>query len=150
MTENLAQHYLDQAQRHYQRGEVEAAITALRLAIKQQQGRFPKAYFLLGKALYDAGEIEKAIAAFRTATEQQPHYPEAYYHLGLALARRGELEEAIAAYERAIEQMGGTIPALITIWVSRCSARVRSSARSKPSEKPSRSEAASSRERISI
>jgi tetratricopeptide (TPR) repeat protein len=61
--------------------------------------------------LYDLGEIDEAVAAYRTAIQQRKgSYAEAHYNLGNALYARGEIEESVKAYETAIEQQNGNFP----------------------------------------
>ncbi len=48
-------------------------------------------------------EYEKAIRAFRSATESNPQMHQAYSSLGYALRRTGQFEESLAAYDRALQ-----------------------------------------------
>ncbi len=57
----------------------------------------------LGKALATRGQIDEAMAHYRTALEINPDYPDAHSNLGAALARRGQTAEAMAHYRKALE-----------------------------------------------
>ena len=57
----------------------------------------------LGVDLASRGQIDKAIAHYRTALEINPNYADAHDNLGHALAGRGELDEAIAEYRTALK-----------------------------------------------
>lgn len=48
-------------------------------------------------------EYEKAIRAFRSATESNPQMHQAYSSLGYALRRTGSFEESLEAYDRALQ-----------------------------------------------
>jgi tetratricopeptide (TPR) repeat protein len=56
----------------------------------------------LGHALKDKGQLDEAIACFRTAIALDPKYALAHTNLGVALAAKGKVEEAIACYHKAI------------------------------------------------
>ena len=47
------------------------------------------------------GDLEEAIAEFRTAIRLKPDDGDAHYNLGIALADQGNREEAIAEYRKA-------------------------------------------------
>jgi serine/threonine-protein kinase len=48
------------------------------------------------------GQLDDAIAAYRTAIRLKKDLPEALYNLGIALKDRGQLDDAIAEYRKAI------------------------------------------------
>jgi tetratricopeptide (TPR) repeat protein/ribonuclease BN (tRNA processing enzyme) len=62
-------------------------------------------YFLRGAVLYDNGDLNKAIEAYRSALEtpgfEKPAY--AWNNLGLSLQAKGEHDEAIKAYRKALD-----------------------------------------------
>ncbi len=58
--------------------------------------------FTLGRAFKAAGDLDRAVAAYRRAIELNPGFAEAHVSLGIALKAQGDLEAAIACYERAI------------------------------------------------
>jgi tetratricopeptide (TPR) repeat protein len=55
----------------------------------------PEALRNLGIALFDNGQLDQAIAAYRQAIVLNPNYPEACLNLGNALTVQGKLDEAI-------------------------------------------------------
>jgi predicted O-linked N-acetylglucosamine transferase (SPINDLY family) len=58
--------------------------------------------FTLGRALKAAGDLDRAVAAYRQAIGLKPSFAEAHVSLGIALKAQGDLEAAIACYEQAI------------------------------------------------
>ena len=56
-----------------------------------------------GKRLLSAGDLEGAIAQFRSAINSEPMYAPAHLQLGLALSQRGEKDEAKKELQRAEE-----------------------------------------------
>jgi len=61
------------------------------------------AEYNLGLALKNQGEVDQAIAHYRSAINIWPDYVEAHYNLGGAYIEKGEFDEALAEYRRAIE-----------------------------------------------
>ena len=56
-----------------------------------------------GDQLLESGNLEEAIAAYRSAIELDPNLYVSHQKLGEALAKLGQFEEAIAAFRRSIE-----------------------------------------------
>jgi len=56
-----------------------------------------------GKRMLDAGDLDGAIAQFRSAIHSDANYAAAHYQLGLALSRKGEKDEASREFQRASE-----------------------------------------------
>jgi protein O-GlcNAc transferase len=56
-----------------------------------------------GKRLLAAGDVDGAIAQFRSAIHSEPNYAAAHYQLGLALSQQGHKDEATAEFQRAAE-----------------------------------------------
>jgi tetratricopeptide (TPR) repeat protein len=56
----------------------------------------------LGKALVEAGQVERAMECFGIALRLLPDYPETHNNYGYALERSGRLAEAAAQYEAAV------------------------------------------------
>ena len=83
-----------------------AADDQARLAILQElAGQRPDdapVQFHLGNTLYDLGQLDGAIAAYRKAIELDGQLLGAHVNLGSALDESGKLEEALAAYEVAL------------------------------------------------
>jgi tetratricopeptide (TPR) repeat protein len=59
-------------------------------------------YVNRGRAWFDAGEMDAAIADSQQALALAPQYAEAHMNLGNALAEKGRLDEAIAEHREAI------------------------------------------------
>ena len=53
--------------------------------------------------MLDAGDLDGAIAQFRSAIHSDANYAAAHYQLGLALSRKGEKDEASREFQRASE-----------------------------------------------
>jgi tetratricopeptide (TPR) repeat protein len=56
-----------------------------------------------GKRLLGVGDVDAAIAEFRSAIRSEPNYAAAHYQLGLALQQSGKKDEAKKEFERATE-----------------------------------------------
>ncbi|MFC1576759.1 tetratricopeptide repeat protein, partial [Candidatus Omnitrophota bacterium] len=69
----------------------------------ERSPRSAKARNNLGKAYYETGEIEKAIASYREALEINPRYPDTYNNLGVAYYDIDKKDEAAAFLKKAIE-----------------------------------------------
>ena len=65
-----------------------------------------------GKALYDQGDLQDAIAAYSRAISLEPGLAEAYYGRGLARQDAGETDLAIADFTKAIEERPDFVDAL--------------------------------------
>ena len=57
----------------------------------------------LAMELVKSGELDAAIAEFRTLLEHNPNYAAAYFHGGQALEKLGDVEQARALYEKGVE-----------------------------------------------
>ncbi len=79
------------------KGVEEAMLQALRF-----DPSISKAYYVLGNALFEQGEIEEAIPRYEQAISLNPKMIYAYNNLGVALSRQGRYSEAIAQYEEAM------------------------------------------------
>jgi len=56
----------------------------------------------LGEAFFQKGQVDKAVAQFKTALEINSNYADAYNNLGAALAQKGQVDEAIAQFQKAL------------------------------------------------
>jgi Flp pilus assembly protein TadD len=56
-----------------------------------------------GKRLLGAGDLDGAIAQFRSAINSEPNYAPAHYELGLALQQSGKKDEATKEFQKAAE-----------------------------------------------
>ncbi len=57
----------------------------------------------LGEALFQTGQIDKAIVQYQKALEIKPDFAEAHNNLGSSLLQIGRVNEAIAHFQRALE-----------------------------------------------
>jgi len=57
----------------------------------------------VGRALFDKGEVDEAIAWYKKAIALDPKYAQAHNDLGVALWNKGQWAEAIACCQKAIE-----------------------------------------------
>lgn len=67
---------------------------------KSPDGATPHAN--LGAALIDKGQINEAIAEYKTALSLNPYYARVHINLGMAFIKKGLLDEAIAEYKVAL------------------------------------------------
>ena len=99
-----AQAYLDQGQALIARGEMGAAATALREALRREPDLI-QARASLGLALYGMGDLDAAVEELRATLRRQPDAVSARLILATALvakqdwaAARGELEQILKAH----------------------------------------------------
>jgi Tfp pilus assembly protein PilF len=82
-----------------------AAETKAGAEIAQQKTSLQAATFATnsGRRLLDAGDLDGAIAQFRSAISSVPSYALAHYQLGYALQRKGEREQSDSEFRKASE-----------------------------------------------
>jgi Flp pilus assembly protein TadD len=85
----------------HQRGQHDAAITLIRLAIELDPTS-SAAHCNLGNVLKDRGRLDEAIVSYRNAVALDPGHAESHNNLGNALNEMGQFDEAIAEYRQAI------------------------------------------------
>jgi Flp pilus assembly protein TadD len=56
-----------------------------------------------GKRLLGVGDVDAAIAQFRSAIQSEPNYAAAHFELGLALNQKGQKDDANKEFQRAGE-----------------------------------------------
>lgn len=71
---------------------------------------YPEAYLGLARALSEAGDYERALAAIKNARKYRPVYPEAAAIEGRIYKDAGEFDKAIAAFDRAVKEGKGFQP----------------------------------------
>ena len=69
------------------------------------------AYYCLGNAMFDEGDMKGAIAHYQTALQINPDYPDAQNNLGNALLKTGDVDGAIAHYQKALQTGPGNAAA---------------------------------------
>lgn len=62
---------------------------------------YPELQYNRGNALHDRGDIEGAIAKYRSALALKPDFAQAHYNLGIALKDGGKLKDAAAHFQKA-------------------------------------------------
>jgi Tfp pilus assembly protein PilF len=74
--------------------------------LKQMLGQDPANTFArygLAMEYANSGQLEQAMAEFRSLVQQDENYAAAYYHGGQVLEKLGRVEEARSLYEKGIE-----------------------------------------------
>ncbi|MGC4088280.1 MAG: tetratricopeptide repeat protein [Polyangiaceae bacterium] len=84
------------------KGEIDEAAE---VCARFPQGPFenPSHVFLVGRAYYEIGDIERAQPLIEEAARANPRNPEAFYYLGLVRDERGETRAATQAFLRSRE-----------------------------------------------
>lgn len=84
------------------KGDFEAAGAVSR---RFPEGPFenPNHTFLVGRALYEVGEVDRATPLIEAVLAEQPKHSEAWYYLGLIRDEHGEVAAATAAFLRSRE-----------------------------------------------
>lgn len=78
---------------------------ARELCARFPEGPFenPNHTFLVGRALYEVGEVERSAPLVEQAVKDSPKNPEAFYYLGLVRDERGDTPGATLAFLRSRE-----------------------------------------------
>jgi predicted TPR repeat methyltransferase len=99
---------LELAKQHLSAGRLAEAESICRqiLAVHPQQAEALHSlgiiHYHLGNALYERGQLEDAIGAYRQALALRPDFVEAFNNLAGALQQQGHTDEAITAWRRAL------------------------------------------------
>jgi tetratricopeptide (TPR) repeat protein len=64
---------------------------------------YPEAYYNMGIALKNQGNLDAAIDNYKKALDLKPNYVEAYFNMGNLLKDKGDFEAAIDSYKKALE-----------------------------------------------
>jgi Tfp pilus assembly protein PilF len=86
---------------HYQRGDLDRAITEVDAALETSP-RYPDLHKVRGDIMTRKGDIAAARAAYTRATDINPDYAEALYGLVVTLRREGKGREADEELRRFI------------------------------------------------
>ena len=78
-----------------------AAIDSYKQALKIKPD-YANAYYNMGAALKDKGDLDSAIDSYKQAINIKPDYAEAYNNMGNILKDKGDLDSAIDSYKQAI------------------------------------------------
>ncbi len=87
---------------HVRRGDHDAARREAALGIAADP-RAAELHTIMGNLHRQAGELDLAVASFRTAQSLLPNAAHVHANLGEALQERGDLPEALACYQRALQ-----------------------------------------------
>ena len=71
--------------------------------VKNRVSSDPMGKYLAANRFLEAGEVDKAITAFREVVEKKPDFAEAHHDLGVAYESKGLHDQAIASYKKALE-----------------------------------------------
>lgn len=90
------------------KGETKEAATTL---VRLPEGPFenPMHSFLVGRAFYEMGDIERAAPLVEDAAAKDPRHVEAWYYAGLVRDERGDTKGATEAFVRA-RQLDAQLP----------------------------------------
>ena len=82
--------------------QFDEAIKSYKKALVIKPG-YAEAYFNMGIALRNKGDIEAAIDSYKKALEIKPDYFEVYFNMGNIFKEKGDIEAAIDSYKKALE-----------------------------------------------
>ena len=82
--------------------QFDAAIYNYKQAVKIDSN-YAEAYYNMGLALSEKGELGAAVDSYKKAVNINPNYAEAYNNMGLALHHKGESEAAIGRFKQALK-----------------------------------------------
>jgi tetratricopeptide (TPR) repeat protein len=82
--------------------QFDAAIKYYKKALEIKPD-YAEAYYNMGIALKDKGDLDAAIDSYKKALEIKPDYVGAYFNTGNILKDKGDLEAAIDSYKKALE-----------------------------------------------
>ena len=86
-----------------QKGDLDAAAYFYRRALKIIDPDLGWSYHYSGKALFEQGKLEEAIASSQIAIDFEPYQALFQYQLGLYLEHQQDLDGAMSAYLRALQ-----------------------------------------------
>ncbi|MFM7423405.1 MAG: tetratricopeptide repeat protein [Elainella sp.] len=95
--------YLQQGKAHYFRQDWDGAIAACEQAVQLLGPKSAEAFHILGQALQEKGQFEKAKQSYQQALNLQPQAAEFYAQMASVHAHQQQLQEAIGYYRKAIE-----------------------------------------------
>jgi Flp pilus assembly protein TadD/Fe-S cluster assembly iron-binding protein IscA len=96
-----AERHFHQAVQNERNGDMKAAISEYKDAIKQYPD-YSAAHYNLGRVYLERQEYADAIAEFKVALQLKPTNADAHNNLGLALKHNGDLNGALAEYKEAV------------------------------------------------
>jgi protein O-GlcNAc transferase len=111
------QQQIDQAERHFQSGQVQLAESLLR-QLAQDGKATSRAFELLAYICGNRGELEACEGFLEQAQALPRCSAEALFYLGRVRLQRGRTREAIDAFERSVRQAGDYFEALHELGVA--------------------------------
>lgn len=88
------------------------AVDESKAALKNIFYRTPEfAWFNMGWAYYNLGEMEKAVESYSKAVGLKPSYAQAWYNMGLAYDKMNRTKDAVASYNKAVTVFPGYLDA---------------------------------------
>ena len=81
--------------------QFDEAIKSYKKALEIKPG-YSEAYYNMGIALRNKGDIEAAIDSYKKALEIKPDYFEVYFNMGNIFKEKGDIEAAINSYKKAL------------------------------------------------
>jgi arylsulfatase A-like enzyme/Flp pilus assembly protein TadD len=93
---NLGKIYLEQ-------GDIDSAVSYLKLSIRLDPERSAMAHNLLGAAYLQQGRLAEAEQEIKTAIELRPWIKDAHYNLGLLCDRRGDTPGAVRELQAEVD-----------------------------------------------
>ncbi|HVW02084.1 MAG TPA: tetratricopeptide repeat protein [Planctomycetaceae bacterium] len=97
-----ASEWRQEACRHVEAGELEAAVEAFRLSLMDQPLQ-PEVHFQLAETLYRMNDVPAALERYHVAVELDHNYLEAWTQLGCVYAESNRLESAVEAFRIALD-----------------------------------------------
>jgi DNA-binding transcriptional MerR regulator len=97
-----ASEWRQEACRHLEAGELEAAVEAFRLSLMDQPLQ-PEVHFQLAETLYRMNDLPAALERYHVAVELDHNYLEAWTQLGCVYVESGRVEPAVEAFRIAID-----------------------------------------------
>lgn len=101
MEVEIARRYRERGSRQLQLGDIDAAITSFRKAIRLKPDE-SKAHFALGVVYGRKGQLEAAIASFKEVVRLDSDNTDSHFALGVVYGRKGQLEAAITSYKEVV------------------------------------------------
>ena len=104
--------FVNQGYKHFRQGELKAATKKARQALninsdyqraRQLLSEITEIYYGRGWTFFDEEQYDKAITAFKNATNIDPKFKEAHCHLGVIYIEQQRYTEAVKTLEKAIE-----------------------------------------------
>jgi type IV pilus assembly protein PilF len=95
------------------------AVDEAKTAVKNIFYRTPEyAYYNMGWAYYNTGELEKAVESYSKAVAANKSYAQAWYSMGLAYEKMNKSKDAVHSYEKAAAAFPGYLDAYFNMGIA--------------------------------